>query len=198
MKRTSDWGFHVHYATLDLSGPYDKVFTDALPWVTQIADPFHFVKLANQKLDECRRRVQQELFGHRGHKLDPLYRARRLLTMAAERPNEKSHEKVMGLLRAGDPRGGVTACYNAKEAVRELYPVPDYDPLNVYWTYENWVHKYARVHRADCAHCNDGRGSHGADLSHAGRWLGPYEQFVSASRASEYEALPCGHCSPIA
>jgi hypothetical protein len=33
--------------------------------------------------------------------------------MAAERLDEKSHEKVMGLLRAGDPRGEVTACYNA-------------------------------------------------------------------------------------
>ena len=88
--------------------------------------------LANQKLDECRRRVQQELFGHRGHKLDPLYRARRLLTMAAERLNEKSHEKVMGLLRAGDPRGAVTACYNAKEAVRELYTVPDYELAGVF------------------------------------------------------------------
>ena len=132
MKRTCDWRFHVDYATLDLSGPYRKVFTEALPWATQIADPFHVVKLANQKLDECRRRVQQELFGHRGHKLDPLYRARRLLTMAAERLDEKSHEKVMGLLRAGDPRGAVTACYNAKEAVRELYTVPDYELAGVF------------------------------------------------------------------
>jgi transposase len=130
--RTCDWRFNVDYATLDLSGPYRKVFNDALPWATQIADPFHLIKLANQKLDECRRRVQNELFGHRGHKLDPLYRARRLLTMAAERLDEKSHEKVMGLLRAGDPRGEVTACYNAKEAVRELYTVPDHALAGVF------------------------------------------------------------------
>ncbi len=68
----------------------------------------------------------------------------------------------------------------------------------MYWTYENWIHKYARVHLANCAHCNDGQGSHGTVDSHAGRWLGPYEQLASASRASEYEASPCGHCSPIA
>lgn len=30
--------------------------------------------LANQKLDECRRRVQNETLGHRGRKDDPLYR----------------------------------------------------------------------------------------------------------------------------
>ena len=126
-QRTCDWRFDVRYGTLDLSGPYRKVFNDALPWATQIADPFHLIKLANQKLDECRRRVQVEMFGHRGHKDDPLYRARRLLTMAAERLDEKSHDKVMGLLRAGDPKGHVGACYNAKEAIRELYCVPTYE-----------------------------------------------------------------------
>lgn len=35
-----------------------------LPDATQIADPFHVVKLANHVLDECRRRVQNETFGH--------------------------------------------------------------------------------------------------------------------------------------
>jgi hypothetical protein len=46
--------------------------------------------------------------------------------------DEKSHEKVMGLLRAGDPRGEVTACYNAKEAVRELYGVKDHELAGVF------------------------------------------------------------------
>ena len=125
MKRTCDWRFHVSYATLDLSGPYAKVFNEALPWATQIADPFHVVKLANQKLDECRRRVQNELFGHRGRKDDPLYRARRLLTIAEERLNDDGREKLLGLLLAGDPKGEVTACHHAKEAVRELYALAD-------------------------------------------------------------------------
>ena len=126
-KRTCDWRLHVRYATLDLSGPYRSVFNKALPWATQIADPFHVIKIANQKLDECRRRIQNELFGHRGHKQDPLYRARRLLTMASERLDEHGQAKLQGLLRAGDPRGHVSACYNAKEAVRELYTVSDYE-----------------------------------------------------------------------
>jgi transposase len=126
-QRTCHWRFHVDYATLDLSGPYRKVFNTALPWAHQIADPFHLVKLANQKIDECRRRVQNEVFGHRGHKLDPLYRARRLLTMAAERLSENGQEKLLGLLSAGDRKNQVAACYHAKEAVRELYAVSDYE-----------------------------------------------------------------------
>jgi transposase len=47
--------------------------------------------------------------------------------MAAERLNENGQEKLVGLLSAGDRRSQVAACYNAKEAVRELYTVPDYE-----------------------------------------------------------------------
>ena len=88
-----EWHSHVRYATLDLSGPYRAVFTNVLPDATQIADPFHMVKLANAKFDECRRRVQNELLGHRGRKHDPLYRARRLLTNAEERLSDDGREK---------------------------------------------------------------------------------------------------------
>ena len=56
------------YATLDLSGPHRAVFTNALPDATLVADPFHVVKLASTKLDECRRRAQNELLGHLGRK----------------------------------------------------------------------------------------------------------------------------------
>ena len=54
--------------------------------------------LANQKLDECRRRVQNETLGHRGRKDDPLYRCRRLLTKADERLDEHGRTKLLGLL----------------------------------------------------------------------------------------------------
>jgi transposase len=45
---------------LDLSGPYRKVFDVMLPDAVQVADPFHVIRLANTKLDECRRRVQND------------------------------------------------------------------------------------------------------------------------------------------
>jgi transposase len=59
-----------------------------LPDATQVADPFHLVRLAGQKLDEVRRRVQNETLGHRGRKHDPLYPARKLLVLAQERLDE--------------------------------------------------------------------------------------------------------------
>jgi transposase len=75
--RPSAWRERIAWGCLDLSGPHRKAFDDALPNTAQVADPFHVVKVANGKLDECRRRVQNETLRHRGHKSDPLFRARR-------------------------------------------------------------------------------------------------------------------------
>ena len=68
----------------------------------------------------------------------------------------------------------------------------------MYWTYENWVHAYARVRHADCSHCNHGQGTHDAGQSQAGQWLGPFDSYGAASGAAKYQATPCGHCTPSA
>lgn len=120
------------FATLDLSGPYRKVFNLMVPGPIQVADPFHVVKMANSKLDECRRRAQNETLGHRGHKTDPLYRCRRLLTKAEERLDDRGKEKLIGLLRAGDPKGDVATMWQTEEAVRELYARGDPE-LALHW-----------------------------------------------------------------
>jgi transposase len=126
-ERGKEWRDQVRFATLDLSGPYRKVFTLMTPDAVLVADPFHVVKVANTKLDECRRRVQNETLGHRGRKADPLYRCRRLLTKAEERLDDHGRAKLLGLLRAGDPHGDVATVWQAKEAVRELYAHGDPD-----------------------------------------------------------------------
>jgi transposase len=119
------WRDNICWGVLDLSGPYRKTFTDTLPQVDQVADAFHLIKLANSKLDECRRRVQNETLGHRGRKEDPLYRARRLLTKAHERLDEAGDAKLTGLLAAGDPHGEVRTAWHAKEVVRSIYDITD-------------------------------------------------------------------------
>ncbi len=121
----ADWRAGIRWATLDLSGPYRKVFDTMLPDAVQVADPFHLVKLANSKLDECRRRTQNETLGHRGRKTDPLYRARRLLTKAHERLDEAGETKLAGLLKAGDPKGEVQMTWHAKETIRSIYAIDD-------------------------------------------------------------------------
>jgi transposase len=90
----------------------------------------HWSRTPNSKLDECRRRVQNETVGHRGRKDDPLYRARRLLTKAHERLDHHGDTKLRGLLEAGDPRGEVRMAWHAKEAVRSIYDITDPEPAD--------------------------------------------------------------------
>ena len=74
-----------------------------VPDAITVADPFHVVGVATRALDKARRRTQNETLGHRGRKPDPLYRARKLLTKAAERLDEHGTSKLRGLLAAADP-----------------------------------------------------------------------------------------------
>ena len=117
------WLAAIRWGVLDMSGPYRKTFDDSLPDAVQVADPFHVVKHANSKLDECRRRVQNETLGHRGRKGDPLYRSRRLLTTGHDRLHGRGHTKLLSLLEAGDPHGEVRMTWHAKETVRGLYEI---------------------------------------------------------------------------
>lgn len=43
-----------------------------------------------------------------------------------------------------------------------------------HWVYENTIHKKARIHRADCAYCNNGHGIHGGAKTASGEWFGPF------------------------
>ena len=129
------WLGAIEWATLDLSTSYRTVFDTMLPDAVQAADPFHVVKLANTALDECRRRVQNETLGHRGRRDDPLWRARRRLTIARERLSAEQHDRLMGLLRAGDPHREVWFAWNAKEVVRQIYDHTD-EALAAEWVAE--------------------------------------------------------------
>ena len=100
-----------------MSGSYRKAYDRVLPHAPGVADPFGVSRLANQRLDEVRRRVQNETLGHRGRKDDPLYRIRRLLTAAHERISDRGQTRLRGLLDAGDPHGEVRTAWHAKETV---------------------------------------------------------------------------------
>ena len=124
--RGPSWCAQIRFATLDMSGPYRKVFNTMTPDAVQVADPFHVIKLANEKLDEVRRRVQNQTLGGRGLANDPLYRCRRLLVMAEERITVAGRERLRGLLAAGDPKHEVADAWHAKELVRSIYDHTDH------------------------------------------------------------------------
>jgi transposase len=133
--RPTGWIDQISHVTLDLAGSYRSVADTMLPDAVQVADPFHVVRIANERLDEVRRRVQNQTLGHRGRKSDPLYRTRRLLVMADERLDEHGRQRRRGLLAAGDPHGQVADAWTAKEAVREIYRIDDPD-LALEWVTE--------------------------------------------------------------
>lgn len=77
--RPKEWRDGVEVVAMDGFTGFKTATTEELPDATPVLDPFHVVRLAGDALDQCRRRVQQTLHGHRGRAADPLYRARRML-----------------------------------------------------------------------------------------------------------------------
>ena len=75
--RSQAWRERVEVVAMDGFTGFKTATTGELPDVVAVMDPFHVVRLAGDALDRCRRRVQQDLHGHRGRRDDPLYRARR-------------------------------------------------------------------------------------------------------------------------
>ena len=119
------WLAGIRTAVIDPYSGYARGLAEGLPNARLVVDHFHAVRLANQALDEVRRRVQQRTLGHRGHKSDPLYRARRRLLAGHERLSEHAWSRVELLLALGDPEGEVGAAYLAKELLREVFDTTD-------------------------------------------------------------------------
>ena len=124
-ERGEDWCERIRLATLDPAAGYRRALTDHLPAATLVVDHFHCVKLANQAIDDVRRRVQNQTLGHRGRKTDPLYRARRVLLTADERLTEERFAWMASLLAVGDPDGEVSAAWIGKELLREVFSAVD-------------------------------------------------------------------------
>jgi hypothetical protein len=83
------------------------------------------VAAANRCVDHVRRRVQNELLGHRGRKDDPLYKIRRVLLTGSERLNQRGVDRMALGLRLGDPDDEVLGAWLAKEYLRDVYLTED-------------------------------------------------------------------------
>ena len=74
--------------------------TEELPHAVAVMDPFHVVRLAGDALDQCRRRVQQQLHGHRGRSGDPLYSSRRTLNTGMGLLTDRQWQRVQALFNS--------------------------------------------------------------------------------------------------
>ncbi len=86
-----------------------------------VLDAFHAVRLAQQVIDDVRRRVQQDTLGHRGRKGDPLYGIRRVLLRGAENLTTDAYRRMLAGLDAGDRSEHVSAAWIACQELRHVY-----------------------------------------------------------------------------
>jgi transposase len=78
-QRVPSWRDGVEVVAMDRSTGFKTATSEELPDAVAVMDPFHVVRLGGDALDRCRRRVQQDIHGHRGRSGDPLDAARRTL-----------------------------------------------------------------------------------------------------------------------
>ena len=100
--RPQAWRDGVEVVAMDGFTGFKTAAAEELPDAVAVMDPFHVVRLAADALDQCRRRVQQNLHGHRGLAGDPLYRARRTLQTGEDLLTDRQRERLMVLFTNPD------------------------------------------------------------------------------------------------
>ena len=122
--RPTTWREAVEVVAMDGFTGFKTAAAEELPTARAVMDPFHVVRLGGDALDRCRRRVQQDLHGHRGRRDDPLYRARRTLHTGAGLLTDKQRARIAALF-AGDEHVQVEATWGIYQRMIAAYREPD-------------------------------------------------------------------------
>ncbi len=122
--RPKPWRDRVEVVAMDGFTGFKSATTEELPDAVAVMDPFHVVRLAGDALDRCRRRVQQNLHGHRGRRDDPLYRARRTLHTGAGLLTDKQRTRLTALF-ATEAHVEVEATWGIYQRMIGAYREPD-------------------------------------------------------------------------
>ncbi len=122
--REKSWRDGVEVVAMDGFTGFKTATTEVLPDAVAVMDPFHVVRLGGDALDRCRRRVQQAIHGHRGHKGDPLYSARRTLHTGAGLLTDKQVDRLTKLF-ATNTHVEVEATWGIYQRMIAAYREPD-------------------------------------------------------------------------
>jgi transposase len=123
-ERPTSWREAVEVVAMDGFTGFKTAAAEELPDAVAVMDPFHVVRLAGDALDRCRRRVQQAIHGHRGHKGDPLYSARRTLHTGADLLTDKQKDRIAALF-AADKHVEVETTWGIYQRMIAAYREPD-------------------------------------------------------------------------
>jgi transposase len=122
--RPKTWRDGVEVVAMDGFTGFKTAAAEELPDAVAVMDPFHVVRLAGDALDRCRRRVQQDLHGHRGRAKDPLYRARRTLHTGADLLTDRQRARLEALF-ATEEHVEVEATWGIYQRMIAAYRHPD-------------------------------------------------------------------------
>src|SRR4051794_32783486 len=122
--RPQAWRDAVEVVAMDGFTGFKTATTEELPDAVAVMDPFHVVRLGGDALDNCRRRVQQAIHGHRGRAGDPLYTARRMLHTGAGLLTDTQVERLHTLF-AGDAHVEVEITWAVYQRMIGAYREPD-------------------------------------------------------------------------
>ena len=123
-ERDQSWRDGVQVVAMDGFTGFKTATSEELPEATAVMDPFHVVRLAGDALDRCRRRVQQDLHGHRGRAGDPLYAARRTLHTGAGFLTDKQTTRLTALF-VNEDHVEVEATWGVYQRMITAYREPD-------------------------------------------------------------------------
>ncbi|MCW3158793.1 ISL3 family transposase [Micropruina sonneratiae] len=123
-ERDQAWRDSVEVVAMDGFTGFKTATTEELPQAVAVMDPFHVVRLAGDALDNCRRRIQQDLHGHRGRAGDPLYSVRRTLHTGTSLLTDKQKNRLDALF-ADDDHVAVEVTWAAYQRMITAYRDPD-------------------------------------------------------------------------
>jgi transposase len=123
-EQPQSWRDAVEVVAMDGFTGFKTATTEELPDAVAVMDPFHVVRLAGDALDQCRRRIQQIIHGHRGYTGDPLYKSRRTLHTGADLLTDKQNQRLTTLF-ADDRHVEVEATWGVYQQMIAAYRQPD-------------------------------------------------------------------------
>ena len=118
------WRENIEIVAMDGFTGFKSAAAEELPDATAVMDPFHVVHLAGDALDECRRRIQQELHHRRGRATDPLYKARRVLHTRSCLLTLGQQYQILDLF-SGDEHVTLEVTWSVYQDIIDAYRAPD-------------------------------------------------------------------------
>ena len=118
------WRERIEVVAMDGFTGFTSATAEELPDARAVMDPFHVVRLAGDALDECRRRIQQELHHRRGRATDPLYKARRMLHTRSCLLTPRQQHQILDLF-ASDYHVALEVTWSVYQNIIDAYRDPN-------------------------------------------------------------------------